>query len=341
MDEYLTTPEQREALSNAQREPREDVGRRNRVLERLETIYVEPDSIKPNPWNPNRQSAYEFELLCRSMEEDGFTQPVVCVRLSEEDLEVERIRDGGYEIGDLMIVDGEHRWRGGKVLGYNEIPIVITPMTAAQAMIATLRHNRAHGNEDHDLVAEILRDLSAMGEIDWAQDSLMYDDDELARILDEAEAVIAELPEVERPTPGPYRPPEMVSERNLDDDPGQESREGWKPVERTSPEADPNEDLFRVSVVLEGEDAKAAREVLAGGAPEAIAKLVREQAGIERELAETGWVSIDSILGSRMVPAEAAKVIVEALDLLETRGDITPKNRWQGLEFIAAEFLGS
>lgn len=160
-----------------------------RKLGQLDISYMSVDAIRPNPWNPNRQSEHEFKLLLKSMEEDGFTQPIVCVTLAEEHLaEDEALRSQGYRAGDVMVVDGEHRWRAGAQLGIGEVPVVLVPMTLAQARIATLRHNRARGSEDYELSAQVLRDLQELGAIDWAQDSLMLSDDELDRLLDDVPA---------------------------------------------------------------------------------------------------------------------------------------------------------
>lgn len=151
------------------------VEKQNKVLEALNIQYITHDKIVPNTYNPNRQSDDEFELLKRSMTEDGFTQPIVCVEHEEQE-------------GMFRIVDGEHRWRCSKELGYSEIPIVVTPMTYEQARIATLRHNRARGSEDIELTSEVLRDLEKLGALDWAQDSLMMDDLELQRMIEDIPA---------------------------------------------------------------------------------------------------------------------------------------------------------
>jgi ParB-like chromosome segregation protein Spo0J len=139
-------------------------------LERLEIAYVPIDSVKPNSYNANRQSDHDFELLLSSIRTDGFTQPVVVQK-------------------DVMeIVDGEHRWRAARELGYTEIPVVFVQMEEGQRMVSTLRHNRARGSEDIELTAGILRDLEQLGSIDWAQDELMLDDVELERLLHDVAA---------------------------------------------------------------------------------------------------------------------------------------------------------
>jgi ParB-like chromosome segregation protein Spo0J len=170
-----TTPaETQEKVSEKiKKKGRKTVDKKNKVLESLDIQYINVNDIHPNEWNPNRQSEHDFELLLKSMREDGFTQPVVAIKTSD---------------GHVKIVDGEHRWRAAHTLGFDEIPVVITPMTEEQAKIATLRHNRARGSEDVDLTAELLRDLEKLGALDWAQDSLMMDDTEIQKMLEDIPA---------------------------------------------------------------------------------------------------------------------------------------------------------
>lgn len=164
-------------------------------LERLNVEYVPVGTISPNTYNPNRQSAHDFELLIRSMQDDGFTQPIIVHRETKQ------------------IVDGEHRWTGAIVtealkrkgldptpvnieamrtarvellseLGDHEIPVVYVDMTPEQMRVATLRHNRARGSEDFELTAAMFRDLQALGALDIAQEALMLDDTEMNLLMD-------------------------------------------------------------------------------------------------------------------------------------------------------------
>lgn len=146
------------------------IEKRNQVLTQLKIEYVPIMNLKPNTYNPNRQSEHDFELLCHSMQEDGFTQPIIAQKNCE-------------------IVDGEHRWRAAQVLGFKEIPVVFVDMTVEQMKIATLRHNRARGTEDYELSAKVLKDLQELGALSWAQDSLMLSDEDVNRMLDDAKAV--------------------------------------------------------------------------------------------------------------------------------------------------------
>ena len=167
-----TTPEQTQqrVISNrAVNKGRKAVEKNYNTLEKLAVTYLPADKIQPNDWNPNRQSDHDFELLMKSMEEDGFTQPIIVLREPTN--------------GCHMVVDGEHRWRAGIALGLKELPVVMVDMTPEQARISTIRHNRARGSHDIELEANLLRDLQKLGALDWAADSLMMSDIEVNKLL--------------------------------------------------------------------------------------------------------------------------------------------------------------
>ena len=147
-----------------------NVAKQYKTLETLQIQYVSPADVKPNSYNPNRQSDRDFELLLKSMKEDGFTQPVIVQKSTGE------------------IVDGEHRWRASQALNMTKIPVVYVDMTDEQRRVSTLRHNRARGSEDIQLTAQVMRDLEKLGALDWAQDTLMLSDVEVNRLLEDVPA---------------------------------------------------------------------------------------------------------------------------------------------------------
>ena len=160
-------------------------------LSELEIEYVATSELKPNEYNPNRQTEDEFSMLKSSMSEDGFTTPIIAT-------------------SDGVIVDGEHRWRAAQELGYERIPVVRVDMTEAQRRIATMRHNRARGQDDTSAVAELMLDLEKLGALDWAQDALLLSDEEMRRLVDMADTVAEDLSR------------------------GHEFNQAWEPVERTT-----------------------------------------------------------------------------------------------------------
>src|SRR3990167_3334570 len=105
---------------------KKEIEKKANMLKELRIEYVPVESIHPNEYNPNRQSEHDFELLQRSMKDDGFTQPII----------VQKNPDGS---SSGIIVDGEHRWKAAKAIGYKEIPVVFVDMTVEQMRISTLR----------------------------------------------------------------------------------------------------------------------------------------------------------------------------------------------------------
>jgi ParB/RepB/Spo0J family partition protein len=138
------------------------------TLERLSVEWVPIDSIKPNKYNPNRQDKEVFDLLKKSIQQDGFTQPVIVRRDTNE------------------IVDGEHRWRALKELDQSEVPVVFVDMSDEQMRVATLRHNRARGEEDFESVVKIINEIQEMGALEWAQDSLLMSEEDINEMLNES-----------------------------------------------------------------------------------------------------------------------------------------------------------
>lgn len=160
-------PLDRQTLRKLEQKGRRQVEKKFNTLEALKIVYVPISSIYPNTYNPNRQSEREFELLKKSIEEDGFTVPIVVQQKTNQ------------------IVDGEHRWRALAQLGFTEIPVVYVDMTQAQAYVSTLRHNRARGSEDIELSMKILSDLREMGSLEQAIDSLHLDENTLNILLED------------------------------------------------------------------------------------------------------------------------------------------------------------
>jgi len=213
-------------------------------------------NLKANTYNPNIQSEADFDLLIRSITEDGFTQPIVA-------------RESTHEI-----VDGEHRWRAARKMGMKAVPVVFVNMSDEQMRISTLRHNRARGSEDVDLGAKVLRDLRELGALDWAQDSLKLDDLELQRLLEDVSAADGLAGEEYSESWAPQLTSER-SERN-DYERGSMSDEAQKLTEalserlkrassngeRAKLETQMREAVFRISIIFTDAEAEEVRSVL-------------------------------------------------------------------------------
>ena len=113
--------------------------------------WVKNENVHANDYNPNSVAPPEMKLLERSIEADGYTQPIVTWP------------NDGYEV-----VDGFHRHRVGKeseivkkmVMGY--LPVVSLAADRHERndrMAATIRHNRARGKHSVAAMSDIVVEL--------------------------------------------------------------------------------------------------------------------------------------------------------------------------------------
>lgn len=133
------------------------------------------ERIRANAYNPNRVAPPEMRLLERSIREDGYTMPIVCYYAADEDM---------YEI-----VDGFHRWQ--VMLNCKDIrereggmmPVVVIDKDISNRMASTIRHNRARGSHDIDLMVNIVGELVQSGMSDeWIIKHIGMDADEVLRL---------------------------------------------------------------------------------------------------------------------------------------------------------------
>lgn len=114
--------------------------------------WVKADKVIANDYNPNAVAPPEMELLHTSIQEDGYTQPIVVW-----------YHDGIYEV-----VDGFHRNRVGKeyedirerIHGYLPVVVINNDREDKGDRIAsTIRHNRARGKHKVEAMSDIVIEL--------------------------------------------------------------------------------------------------------------------------------------------------------------------------------------
>lgn len=116
-------------------------------------LWVKNTLVHANDYNPNSVAPPEMALLHRSIQADGYTQPIVSMPDP----------DGRYEV-----IDGFHRHRVGKecediqsrVHGYLPLVQIRESQTDRNdRMAATIRHNRARGEHRVESMADIVVEL--------------------------------------------------------------------------------------------------------------------------------------------------------------------------------------
>lgn len=114
--------------------------------------WVKSSAVVANDYNPNSVAPTEMKLLEHSIQEDGYTQPIVSWA-----------NESNYEV-----IDGFHRHRVGKeseliqarVQGY--LPLVVvndSRLNLGDRMASTIRHNRARGKHKVEAMSEIVVEL--------------------------------------------------------------------------------------------------------------------------------------------------------------------------------------
>lgn len=131
--------------------------------------------VTANDYNPNSVAPPEMELLETSIWEDGYTQPVVVVHDTDKD--------------EYVVVDGFHRYcilRDSKRIFEREqgfLPVVVLDKDMHDRMASTIRHNRARGSHNIELMSTIVSELVEMGKGDhWICKHIGMSKDELLRL---------------------------------------------------------------------------------------------------------------------------------------------------------------
>lgn len=138
--------------------------------------WVKENLVVANDYNPNTVAPPEMELLHTSIQEDGYTQPIVVYQ-----------HDGIYEV-----VDGFHRNRVGKecadikerIHGYLPVTVINDERhDKADRIASTIRHNRARGKHRVEAMSDIVLELKKRN---WSDKKigkeLGMDEDEVLRL---------------------------------------------------------------------------------------------------------------------------------------------------------------
>jgi ParB-like chromosome segregation protein Spo0J len=134
------------------------------------------EKVEGNEYNPNSVAPPEMALLITSIEEDGYTMPIV----------------GNPEEDTIRIVDGFHRRKSErKSKKISESTFGRLPLSFIREdnrkldsrMASTIRHNRARGSHDIDLMSNIVKELILLGRKEtWIKKHIGMDMDEILRL---------------------------------------------------------------------------------------------------------------------------------------------------------------
>lgn len=139
-------------------------------------VWERSDNVEANDYNPNVMAPPEEKGLHTSIILDGYTMPVVTAK-GENTIE---------------IVDGFHRRKSERTVKeisdstFGRVPISSIRSeqnNRSSKMASTIRHNRARGTHDVDLMVNIVGELVELGMSDnWIIKQIGMDKDELLRL---------------------------------------------------------------------------------------------------------------------------------------------------------------
>ena len=116
---------------------------------------VPVEKVVANHYNPNVVAPPEMKLLELSIWEDGYTMPCVCYYLPDRD--------------EYELVDGYHRYlvlkNSPRVYEREKglLPVAVIEKDIANRMASTIRHNRARGIHNVELMSHIVAELTKAG----------------------------------------------------------------------------------------------------------------------------------------------------------------------------------
>jgi ParB/RepB/Spo0J family partition protein len=127
---------------------------------------VDIEKVEPNDYNPNVMDDKTYATLKRNIENGGFIGTII-------------VRKNLEKQGFYIIVDGEHRWKIGRELGYKKIPIVVVEKSVPEAMISTINLNKIRGEFNTLELAKVVAEINKTYSVNEIEEQLGYSEEEI------------------------------------------------------------------------------------------------------------------------------------------------------------------
>lgn len=154
------------------------------------------EELKPNPWNPNQMNKETSHKLKKNIKAFGYVQPIVAAKM------------GG---GEVVIVDGEHRWKAMQEETEPIDVVLLEGYTEQELKLLTINLNELKGNFQPNELAGLIAELDQTFK-NKLDDVLAYTKSEkndyleiLKQPISNTEGIEEELKEIEEDKPVFYR----------------------------------------------------------------------------------------------------------------------------------------
>jgi ParB-like chromosome segregation protein Spo0J len=278
----------------------------------LELWKVHPSTLREQDVNARAMSKPMFERLAQTIARDKRLESLPLCAKTERGLE---------------IISGHHRVRAATAAGISEMFVLVdvTGLTRSQIAAKQLAHNAIEGQDNEQLLAEIYRQIEDVeSKLEAFVDAKL--DIELPKVkiegldveIDFKTVLLIFLPRVKERMDRALEYLRSSGQRldgvyiAADSD--------YAPLEKA------------VRKIHEEYDVRVVADIIGK-----MADLALEASGVSVEGPER--VHLKDLFGSTWIPKEAASVVRDAITKMLKAGDIGQTNRWQALEFWAAEYL--
>lgn len=234
-----------------------------------------------------------------------------------------------YNNGVFEIISGHHRVKSARAAGLKELVIIldVSGLTRSQVAAKQLAHNAISGFDDESTLREIVKMIE---DVDDMLESYIGKDI-LEEPLEQFEKLMAPAVQFDFKTVAFSFLPHQLSDMDT----------LVKQLDSTGAE---------VIGVAAYEQCKAFVESLRkyqkftdihniGAAIHSMVECTNEKMDGAGFTEDGEWTYLAKVFGSSAIPAESADVIKKAIKKAEKEGVITSKNKWQLVEYLAADYL--
>jgi ParB-like chromosome segregation protein Spo0J len=278
----------------------------------LELWKVHPSTLREQDVNARSMPKAMFERLAQTIARDKRLESLPLCAKTERGLE---------------IISGHHRVRAATAAGISEMFVLVdvTGLTRSQIAAKQLAHNAIEGQDNEQLLAEIYRQIEdAESKLEAFVDSKL--DIELPKVkieeldveMDFKTVLLIFLPRVKERFDRAVEYLRSSGQRL--DGVYIASDSDYAPLEKA------------VRKINQEYDVRVVADIIGK-----MADLALQASGVSVEGPER--VHLKDLFGSTWIPKEAASVVRDAITKMLKAGDIGQTNRWQALEFMAAEYI--
>lgn len=229
----------------------------------------------------------------------------------------------------IEIISGHHRIRSGKDAGMKEFFVIldVSGLNRSKIVAKQIAHNAISGFDDQSTLKELAKMLEDVDD--------MIESYAGKEILEEPEAELEKYlsPTVEfdwKNITFTFLPHQIADMQKLID-----ALDGTKPDVLGVTDIEQHKPFLEMLTRYQ----QFANVKNTGAAIHAMIKCTGELLDGIGFTEDSEWVQLTSIFGSSAVPSEAAEMIQEAVKKMVEEGVVGPKNKWQAIEYLAAEYL--